>query len=151
MISINSRFLGYISAFGAAACYGLVPVLGKLIISDEVPALVVSALSMLIGASILSTIFHRHVWNDRMLFGMNGWVFCVFAGVAATWGVTAFYLAITHAPVVQISPLIALHPLVAILFTHIFLQKMEKVTKRVVFGATMVVGGVVVIVIQNLI
>ena len=86
-----------------------------------------------------------------MLFGINGWVFCVFAGVAATWGVTAFYLAITHAPVVQISPLIALHPLVAILFTHIFLQKMEKVTKRVVFGATMVVGGVVVIVIQNLI
>ena len=151
MISINSRFVGYISAFGAAACYGLVPVLGKLIISDEVPALVVSALSMLIGASILSTIFHRHVWNDRMLFGINGWVFCVFAGVAATWGVTAFYLAITHAPVVQISPLIALHPLVAILFTHIFLQKMEKVTKRVVFGATMVVGGVVVIVIQNLI
>lgn len=151
MISINSRFLGYLSAFGAAACYGLVPVLGKLIISDEVPALVVSALSMLIGASILSTIFHRHVWNDRMLFGMNGWVFCVFAGVAATWGVTAFYLAITHAPVVQISPLIALHPLVAILFTHIFLQKMEKVTKRVVFGATMVVGGVVVIVIQNLV
>jgi len=143
--------LGYLSAFGAAACYGLVPVLGKLIISDEVPALVVSALSMLIGASILSTIFHRHVWNDRMLFGMNGWVFCVFAGVAATWGVTAFYLAITHAPVVQISPLIALHPLVAILFTHIFLQKMEKVTKRVVFGATMVVGGVVVIVIQNLV
>ena len=143
--------MGYISAFGAAACYGLVPVLGKLIISDEVPALVVSALSMLIGASILSTIFHRHVWNDRMLFGINGWVFCVFAGVAATWGVTAFYLAITHAPVVQISPLIALHPLVAILFTHIFLQKMEKVTKRVVFGATMVVGGVVVIVIQNLI
>ena len=151
MISINSRFVGYISAFGAAACYGLVPVLGKLIISNEVPALVVSALSMLIGASILSTIFHRHVWNDRMLFGINGWVFCVFAGVAATWGVTAFYLAITHAPVVQISPLIALHPLVAILFTHIFLQKMEKVTKRVVFGATMVVGGVVVIVIQNLI
>ena len=143
--------MGYLSAFGAAACYGLVPVLGKLIISDEVPALVVSALSMLIGASILSTIFHRHVWNDRMLFGMNGWVFCVFAGVAATWGVTAFYLAITHAPVVQISPLIALHPLVAILFTHIFLQKMEKVTKRVVFGATMVVGGVVVIVIQNLV
>ena len=151
MISINSRLLGQLSAFGAAACYGLVPVLGKLIISEEVPALVVSALSMLIGASILSTIFHRHVWNDRMLFGMNGLVFCVLAGVAATWGVTAFYLALTHAPVVQISPLIALHPLVAILFTLIFLQKMEKVTKRVVFGATMVVGGVIVIVIQNLI
>ena len=151
MISINSRFLGYFSALGAAACYGLVPVLGKLIISDEVPALVVSALSMFIGASVLSTIFHRHVWNDRNLFGMNGLVFCVLAGVAATWGGTAFYLAITHSPVVQVSPLIALHPLVAIIFTHIFLQKMEKVTKRVVFGATLVVGGVVVIVVQNLI
>ena len=147
---LNSRFLGYFSALGAAACYGLVPVLGKLIISEEVPPLVVSALSMLIGTAILSLIFHKHVWNDRKLFRINGWICCALAGVAAAWGGTAFYFAISYSSVVQVAPLIALHPLVAITFTYLFLRKVEQVTKRVVFGAILVVAGVIIIGIQNL-
>ena len=121
---LNSKFLGYFATFGAAACYGLVPVLGKLIISGELPALVVSALAMLIGTFVLSLIFHRHVWNDRKLFGMNGLICCVLAGVFAAWGVTAFYLAVARSPVVLVAPLFALHPLVAIILAHLFLQKM---------------------------
>jgi len=39
--------------------------------------------------------------------------------------------------------------LVSILMMHLFLQRLEKVTWRTVFGAMMVVGGVVLVALGN--
>ncbi|MEK7847492.1 MAG: EamA family transporter, partial [Chloroflexota bacterium] len=71
------------------------------------------------------------------------------AGVAAGVGVTALYAGLKWAPVVVVSPVSAAHPLFAIALTHLFLQRWEKVTWRILTGVLLVVGGVVMITISQ--
>ena len=46
---------------------------------------------------------------------------------------------------VLVAPVAGAHPLVAIVLTHIFLQRLERVTVRTVLGALLVLGGIVLI------
>ena len=60
-------------------------------------------------------------------------------------GVSFWYLAFNEAPVVLVAPAAGTYPLVAILLSYIFLQRLERVTWRIVLGAVLVVGGVALI------
>ena len=68
---------------------------------------------------------------------------------SAAWGVSFWYLALNEAPVVLVVPLAGTHPLVSIVLTHLFLQRLEKVTLRTIMGALMVVAGVALIAIGS--
>ena len=69
----------------------------------------------------------------------------VLAGVAATWGVIFWFLAIDSASVVLVAPLSGSYPLWSILLAHLFLRRIERVTWRTVLGALMLVAGVALI------
>ena len=51
-------------------------------------------------------------------------------------------MALARAPGVVVSPIAALYPLGAMLFTHLFLKRLERVTFRIVCGASLIVLGV---------
>ena len=69
----------------------------------------------------------------------------VLSGVASAWGVSFYFLGLNEAPVVLVGPLSGTYPLVAILLTYMFLQRLESITWHTVAGAATVVAGVALI------
>ena len=138
--------LGYVAGVGAAACYGSITLVAKKIVTDYAPPLVGTAFSMLFGAIILGILVHRHAIVDLPLAPRQAWLMVALAGCASTWGVTFWFLALNESPVVLVAPLVGASPLVSIVLTYLFLQRLEKVTWRTVIGALMVVAGVALVV-----
>ena len=142
----NQLMLGYASALGAAASYGGLTVIGRMVVTDHgVTPVVATAVSMVFGLVILTAMFHRHAAEDAATAPRRAWLWVTLAGVSGTWGVGFWYFALSKAPVVLVAPLAGTHPLVSILAAHLFLQRLERVTWRTVAGAAMVVAGVVLI------
>ena len=137
--------LGYIFALSAAFCYGSSALIARKIVTDYSSPMVATAFSLTMGTIIIAALFHRHMLSDAARAPRQAWIWVGLSGGAATWGVSFLFLGLTYAPVVSVSPLIGTSPLVSILLTHIFLQRLERVTRRTVLGALMVVGGVVLI------
>ena len=134
--------LGYSAALGAAFSYGSGALVARKIVDDYSSPMVGTAFSMLLGTMIVGALFHRHFLADVRSAPRRAWVFVVLAGCASTWGVSFWFLAFTKAPVVLVAPLVGTSPLVSILLAHLFLQRLERVTWRVVLGALVVGVGV---------
>lgn len=65
----------------------------------------------------------------------------LFSGFINGVGLASFYFALAITPVVIVSPLSATSPLVTVLFVHLFLQRLERVTSQVLIGCFLVVAG----------
>jgi drug/metabolite transporter (DMT)-like permease len=153
MISVQNQnkrvMLGYAASLGAAACYGSVALVGRKIVGDYAPAMVATAFSMSLGTAMVAALFFRDLKTDLTTAPRRAWVMVALAGIAAAWGVSFWFLALEEAPVVLVAPLVGVSPLGSIVLTHFFLQRLEKVTMRTVFGALMVVGGVALVTLGN--
>ena len=134
--------LGYLAALGAAISYAVVSLVARKIVTDYSSPMVGTAFSMMFGTMIVAGMFHRHAMNDVASAPRKAWVYVALAGCASTWGVSFWFLAFKEAPVVLVAPAAGTHPLVAIVLAHFFLQRLERVTWRIVLGAMLVVGGV---------
>jgi len=142
----REAIIGYGAAIGAAACYGTLAVLGRKIATDIAPPLIANSFSMILGTLVLIAIFQSQIRSDFKTHSpKKGWLFVALAGCASTWGVTFWFLALGEAPAILVAPLAAVHPLFSVLLTLIFLRGLEKVTKRTILGAFLVVGGVILI------
>lgn len=137
--------LGYTSALGAAASYGTLTIIGRKLVTEHASPVVVTAVSMVIGTVLLIAMFHRHVVTDAPNAPRRAWLWVTLAGLSATWGVGFWYFALSRAPVVLVAPLAGTHPLISIVATHLFLQRLERVTWRTVAGGVLVVAGVTLI------
>ncbi len=69
------------------------------------------------------------------------------AGICSSFGIFFMYSALARAPVILASPIVATFPLIAMTFTHIFLQRLERVTLRMVLGAILVTVGITFVVL----
>ncbi len=151
MIQVDSArrrvLLGYLAGIGAAFAYGSLTLIAKKIVNDFAPPLVATAFSMLFGAMILGILVHRHAIVDLPAAPRRAWLMVALAGCASTWGVTFWFLALNESPVVLVAPLVGASPLVSIVLTHLFLQRLEKITWRTVMGAMLVVSGVALVTI----
>ena len=141
--------LGYMSALGAGLSYGSVALVARKIVNDYSSPLVATAFSIAIGSVIVVGLFHRHALQDMPSAPRRAWLMLLLSGCASAWGVAFWFLAFEHAPVVLVAPLAGTSPLVSILLTHIFLQRLERVTWRTVFGAVLVVVGVALIAVDQ--
>ena len=103
--------LGYASALGAAASYGGLTVIGRMVVTDHgVTPVVATAVSMVFGLVILTAMFHRHAAEDAATAPRRAWLWVTLAGVSGTWGVGFWYFALSKAPVVLVAPLAGTHP-----------------------------------------
>lgn len=141
--------IGYAASIGSAVAYGTVAVIGRKIVGDYAPPLVATAFSMAMGTAMVALLFVGDVRSDIGSAPRRGWIMLVLAGLAAAWGISFWYLALDEAPVVLVAPLVGVSPLVSIVLTHFFLQRLEKVTKRTALGALLVVGGVTLVTLGN--
>ncbi len=136
---------GYLASFGAAAGYGLGTYFALLVIRDHAPPMTATVFSLLFGLIVMVALFMKPAWADMKVARRRAWVVISMSGVASAWGVASIYLALERVPVVVASPISGANPLIAILMTYIFLQRLERVSARTVIGAVLVVLGVVLV------
>jgi drug/metabolite transporter (DMT)-like permease len=134
---------GYCLAIGAAMSYGGSQVVAKLIVGD-IPPLVGAAFALLFGTLILGVLTARDVVRPNNA-PLRSYLWMATAGLVASSGVAAMFVALSKAPVVVISPLISINPLLAILLSQLFIRKLERFTWRAPAGAFLIVVGVTVI------
>ena len=134
---------GYGAALLSAIGYGTGAVVAAHVVANYASPITTSAFSLVFGAVIVGVPFIGHVRRDASRTPRRAWVMIGMAGVAASLGVTFFFLAIGVAPVIVATPVTGAYPLVAIVLSYIFINRMERVTWRTWLGGLLVVGGVV--------
>ena len=148
LVKLDPALLGMASAFGAAMAYGGSQVVGRKVVTEFAPPLVASLFALFFGALVLAILVHRDVPQD-IKAPRNSFLFIGLAGVASSAGVLFMFTALSLAPVVVVSPVASVTPLFALVFTHLFLQRLERVTLRIVIGTLLVVFGVALVTIGN--
>ena len=146
---MNTRrniIIGRALATGAALAYGSSAVLIRVGVVDLAPPLVGAALAMLSGTLVLALV---GVGNpESNLRGKKRSVaFLLLAGVVGGFGVLSSFLALSMAPVVIVNPLQSINPLFTLLWAHLFLGQLEKITLRLLLGTLLVVVGITLITI----
>ena len=81
--------------------------------------------------------------------GGKGYLWFGLSGIASASGVTLLYFALSKAPVVVISPVVAINPLITLTLAHFLLQRLERITKRTIMGTLLVVLGVLIITLSR--
>ena len=137
--------LGYLAAVGSALSYAFGTLAGRKIVTDYAPPMVGVAFAMMFGTVVMAVLFHRHALRDLAVAPKRAWMHLMLAGLSSAWGASFLFLALSKAPVVLVAPLAGASPLVAVLLTHMFLQRLETVTWPTVAGALLVVAGVALI------
>ena len=137
--------LGNLAALGSALSYAFGTVAGRKIVTDYAPPMVGVAFAMMFGTAVMALLFHRHALSDLAVAPKRAWMHVMLAGLSSAWGASFLFLALGQAPVVLVAPLAGTSPLLAVLLTHVFLQRLETVTWPTVAGALLVVVGVALI------
>ncbi|MDA0988087.1 MAG: EamA family transporter [Chloroflexi bacterium] len=151
-VFVGSRggiWLGYAAAIGAAIAYGASQTVGKHVTSEYAPPLVGTAFSLLFGFVYVSIMFHRHIPNDLRTSSRRGFLWFGLSGIASASGVTLLYFALSNAPLVVVSPVVAINPLITLTLAHFFLHKLEKISRMTIMGTVLVVLGVVIITVSK--
>lgn len=139
----RNTVIGYLLAGAASIAYGASLVLAKQVVQDT-PPIVGSTIGMIFGVMVLAALSARDIRHDRQV-RMRGFLWAGLGGWAAAGGITFMFLAMSHAPVVVVAPIVAVNPLTAIFFGQIFIRGLERLTLRLAVGAVLVVFGVIII------
>ncbi|MBI2288283.1 MAG: DMT family transporter [Chloroflexi bacterium] len=145
----KNAMIGGAFGIGAALAYGISSILIKQGVTRLAPPLVGAIIALSSGTIALSIVGVRG-FGARLAQSKNPIVFMVLSGIANSLGAVASYFALSMTPVVIVSPLQSTHPLFILLWSHLFLGKLERITPRLILGTILVVGGVVLITIGRI-
>jgi len=142
----RNTFIGIAFGIGAALAYGAGSVLIRQGLSELAPPLVGAAISLLSGTLVLLIITARDLKaslpHNRKAVG-----FFLLSGLGTGLGILSSFFALSLAPVVIVSPLQSTNPLFALLWSYLFLRRLERITPRLISGSILVVFGVTLITI----
>ena len=133
--------LGLLCATGAAAAYGAAHAIARHVVTSAAPAPVTATYTLFFGMLMLFAISARHLRRD-LKAPRSALIMMALAGVCSSLGIFFMYTALSRAPVTLASPIVAAYPLIAMMLTHIFLRRLERVTARMVWGAVLVAIGI---------
>lgn len=143
IVTRKNRMLGYFFGLATALFWGGSAVLIRHSLQFA-PPFVVLSFALLSGTVTLSAAtgkgFEIGVKTNKKAIGL-----LLSAGFLNGIALASFYSALALAPVVVVSPLGAISPLVTILFVHLFLRRLERITIQILIaGLLIVLGGVLV-------
>ncbi len=141
--------VGLLCAVASAAAYGTAHAIARYVVTTAAPAPVTAAYTIFFGMLVLFVISVPHLKRDLQA---PRWalIMMAMAGVCSSFGILLMYIALARVPVILASPILASYPLIAMIFTHIFLQKLERVTLRMVLGAILVAVGMTFVVLGQM-
>ena len=144
--------LGYGLALTSAACYGAGTLSGRVLTNLFGSPFIMAAGSMFFAMLVLSPWFGRQAVEGVTRAG-RGSVFMFLAGLAAACAVMSLYFAISRegSSILVLSPIVSCNPLVTLALARIFLRRTEIISRELVIGTLMAVGGVALVVVGGLI
>ena len=139
--------LGYLAALSAGAVYGVVNIFVKKANETVDSPLLVTSISLLLGISLLAPLVAprtvRETRNAPDRWKSLGYV--ALAGLAGGVGVNSLYFALRHGDVVIVTPIVSIAPLVTLLMAHLFISRLERVSRRLAGGTLLAVVGVILV------
>ena len=147
LIERRPRLFGYLAAFGAAWAYGTITVLGRVAVTDLTVPLVTATYTMLVGFIVMGLFSAKSIPVMLRDAPRRALLSVALGGLFMSSGVAFLYLALSKAPVIVVSPVFALNPVVALVLAHFFLQRLERITLPLVLGTLFAVGGVVTVIV----
>lgn len=145
---ISQSKLGFISIIASSFFYSAVQVFVKSLIGGEVSVLAGSLIALGSGSLVL---LFATVKNFKRNYDVSRHhLLLIFvAGMLASNGLLLSFLALERTPVVLVSPIIGITPLITLVLAAIFLRELEKLTFKVIFGSIVVVSGVILVVLAK--
>ena len=137
--------LGMGLSLAAAIAYGGSQVIGRKVVTDVASPLVASAFALLFGNIAVLLVSHRDL--RAINTSRRALAFMSLAGLASGAGATSMLFALSRAPVVLVTPVAAVTPLIVLFLSSVFLKQMEFITPRVITGTLIVIGGVVLVIV----
>ncbi len=114
--------MGLLCAVAGAAAYGTGHAIARHVVTRAAPAPVAATYTLFFGMLFLFVVSVPHLGSDlkapRWSLMMMG-----LAGICSSFGIFLMYTALARAPVMLASPIVATYPLIAMTFTHLFLQR----------------------------
>ncbi len=136
--------IGIALGIGAGLSYGVSSVLIRYSVGNLATPLVGASVSLLIGTIGLSIFGGRGIKNT-LSTNRRGFIYLLLSGAAASCGIICMFFALGMAPVVVVTPLQSINPLFALLWSYLFLGRLEKITPKLILGSVLVVAGVILI------
>lgn len=140
------RLAGIAFAFTAAISYGTSQVLTRSA-TDEISPVVGALIALFFGTLGFALLSARTLIRNRNATGnlRRGIPFVIGGGLFSACGVLLMFLALQRGEVIAVSPVLATNPLFTLAFAIVMLRGVERVTLRIVAGALLVVGGVIIL------
>jgi len=138
---IDPVMLGIAFSFSASVSYGLGTVFARQAVGGSAPPMVAALVSLLFGLMTMTIFSAPHIAKD-IKAPRRTYLNLAAAGAFAVIGVVLLYTALTVAPVIIVSPVASLTPMFSLLFSHLFLQRLERVTLKIMAGTALVILGV---------
>ena len=139
--------LGFLFAIGSALAFGGVAVVGRHIVSSYASPFVTAACAMIFGFVMLSLMSHRRIVPGFRQSPPRHLGICVLAGLFQGGGALLLYGSLSQAPATVVTPIYSSSPLLILLLSHMFLQRLEAVNLGLALGTTLSVAGVALVVI----
>ena len=144
-----SSYSGYIFGIVAGICYGGWALIAKTAITDyNLPPLLFAAIAFSFGTIIFSPVLAYDLpraiktsWQAVALFALSG----VGSGLA----IMALSFALEEGDVSVVAPIVSVSPLITLILVRIFLERLERISLRLVIGALVVVAGTVMVVVGD--
>ena len=140
--------IGYSISLVAAMCYGTASFLGKILVNDSITPIVTGIYAIFFGFIVLAILVRKEI-KSIATAGFKSIMFMSLAGIAGSFAITVFFWGVQLGSLTTVAPLIALQALVAMTLTHLFLQKLERITPKIFFGTFLVAIGVALIIIAS--
>ena len=140
--------LGTLASTASIAAYAASQVVTKSLIDGETPPQVGSVITLVTGTVFLF-FFAAPTLRRDLKAPKKSLMWVSLAGLLASNGAFLSFFALHRAPVVVISPIVAISPLMTLVLAAIFLRQSERITRRTVFGSLIVVAGVLLVVLGN--
>ena len=143
---------GYGLALTSAACYGAATLSGRVLSGLFGSPLIMAAGSMLMATLALAPWYGKEA-VARAVGARRASFYMFMAGLTAACAVMSLYFAITRpgSSVLVISPIVSCNPLFTLLLARLFLRQSERVTRELVAGTLLAVGGVGMVVVGGVI
>ena len=141
------RRLGYLVAAGGALCFASRDVISRHVVGNLFDPLVTAGMALSLGCIMLFMLTASDVVNSVRKLPPKYVAICGVAGISQGLAVASLFQALSLAPVTVVSPINASGPLITLLLVHLFLQRVEVVTPRLIIGTVLSVMGVIIVVV----
>ena len=108
----------------------------------------ISAFSLIFGVLLLAPMAGRDTLSDVRAAGsdLRFAASAGLSGLCAATAVISLYYALQRADVVIVAPIVSTNPLMTLLLAQLFISRLERITREVVYGSVLIVGGVILVV-----